>query len=699
MIRLALMMLLFLPALAYGQAKPEDEDKVSNDNPARPLQMPPASTEVREAIDDFERFSRRKAWERALKAIYTIPEDQALRFVDGDGGFIIPVARKRRLLLSALPADGLAAYRLFYDAEARKLLEDAEGAAELKNLERIYSAYFTTAVGDNAADRLGDLYYELGRFDRAADCWLAVLRGHPDTDLSPGLLSVKSALALARAGRRAEFEQLRAELTDRYADEKVTLGGQRGTPGELLGRLLGDDRPAPGPIKPNPGPRPAETGLHLAETVGPAWQLRFAESVEAGMTPLELTQWESNTLSAVVPATAIDGTTLFVNYIGSVFAVDLPSGKMLWRSGSFHNMELIAQQNVAQVLDTGRFAIVAGGEHVWALARDMNDQNFFAPFQLICRRADNGEIVWKSPDLAEYAPFDLVGLPLLADGKLYMAAKTQANPQQRQGLPQQLVLAIQPRDGKVLWKTEVGTFRQGQQYFFYYMRDTSPQPRLVHRAGAIYLETHVGVLARLDADTGAYDWGYGYKTAPYQSSMYFFYYMPQEPQAIGGAPLENGEAFLVKGMRSDRLYAVEPNLMKVLWERPITKASRLLGVDDKAVYLGGDELSAVDLRARKLLWATRVPGGSMDGRVLVRPEGLWQLTSRGIYEIDPSSGDVRRIFRGQDLGAVGGDLVVTDRWLLAISNRTISAYPRRARAQDVSFRDDSAVPKEQVRHE
>ena len=97
--RLALVILLFLPALAYGQAKPDDEDKVSNDNPGRPLQMPPASTEVKEAIDDFERFSRRKAWERALKAIYTIPEAQALRFVDGDSGFIIPVARKRRLLL------------------------------------------------------------------------------------------------------------------------------------------------------------------------------------------------------------------------------------------------------------------------------------------------------------------------------------------------------------------------------------------------------------------------------------------------------------------------------------------------------------------------------------------------------------------------------------------------------------------------
>jgi outer membrane protein assembly factor BamB len=697
--RLALVTLLFLPALAFGQTKPEDEDKVTNDNPARPLQMPPASTEVKEAIDDFERFSRRKAWERALKAIYTIPDDQAFRFVDGANGFIIPVARKRRQLLTALPPEGQAAYRLFYDAEARKLLDEAEGPTELKNLERIYSAYFTTAVGDNAADRLGDLYYELGRFDRAADCWLAILREHPDTDLSPGSLSVKAALALFRAGRRAEFEQIKAELADRYNDEKITLGGQTSSPRDALLRLMSDEKWGTDAGNPSSSSSSALASPRLAETVDPAWQMRFAESVEAGMTPVELTQWESNSLSAVVPAATVEGKTLFVNYLGHVFAVDLTSGKMLWRSASFHNIELLTQQNMVRGLDATRFAIVAAREHVWVLARDLKDQNMFASFQLICRRADNGEIVWKSTDLPDYAAFDLVGLPLLADGKLFIAAKSQANPQQQQGLPKQFVLAIQPHDGKVLWKTEVGTFRQGQQYYFYYMPDTSPQPRLVYRAGAIYLDTHVGVLARLDTESGAFDWGYGYKTAPFQAGYRFYYYMPQEPEAKGGPPLQTGEAFLVKGMQSERLYAVEPNKMKVLWERPITKASRLLGVDDNAVYLGGDELSAVDLKTRKLLWATRVPNGSMDGRVLVRPDGLWQLTSRGIYEIDPKSGDVRRIFRGKDLGSVGGDLLLTEGWLLAVSNRTISAYPRRAPGNAVTARDDSASQMEQTRHE
>jgi outer membrane protein assembly factor BamB len=634
-----------------------------------------------------------------LKALYTIPENQASRFVDGANGFIIPVARKRRQVLTSLPPEGQSAYRLFYDAEAKKLFEEAEGPSELQKLERIYSAYFTTSIGDDATDRLGALYFEIGRFDRAADCWLAILRDRPDSDLSPSLIGVKAALALARAGRRSEFEQVRAELADRSSGETVTLGGRTGSPGELLRRLL-EDEPA-GEARPEPGTSTSSTapGPDLAGEVDPAWQFRFAQSIEAGMTPIELNQWETNALSGAVPAVAIAGTTVFANYLGHILALDLTSGKLLWRTASFHNLELQAMQPAAQMLDPARFAILADGEHVWTLVRDLKDQNFQAPYQLICRRADNGEVIWQSKDLPDYAPFDLVGLPLLAEGKLFLAAKTGANPQQgmpQQGLPQQLVLAIQPHDGKVLWKTEVGTFRQGQQFrFYYYSRDPSPQPRLVHRAGSVYVDTHVGVLGRLDADSGTLDWGYAYKTDPFQSqTRFFFYYQPQQRHAAASQPLPSGDAFLVKGAQSDRLYAVEPNRMKVLWERPITKASRLIGADDRTVYFGGAELSAVDLRTRALLWATPVPNGSMEGHVLVRPDGLWQLTPRGIYQIDPRSGAVR-IFRGKDLGAVGGDILLTDQLLLAVSNRTITAYPRRAAGSgpEVSARADAASPK------
>ena len=257
--RPAIAILLLVPALAFGQAKDDKPDKVSNDDPARPLQMPPASTETKEALEDFERFQRRGRWERALEVALHDP-----RRPGDSGSSTASTASSSRSRGGGgrssrrLPPAGQAACRLFYDAEAKKLLDEAEGASELKNLERVYSAYFITSVGDNAADRLGDLYFELGRFDRAADCWLSVLRERPDTDLAPALLAVKAAVALgaggasvrARAGPRRAGGSLPRRQGDRRGPDRA------GRPDAPPPARRGRERPPrpPGRVRRDAGP-------------------------------------------------------------------------------------------------------------------------------------------------------------------------------------------------------------------------------------------------------------------------------------------------------------------------------------------------------------------------------------------------------------------------------------------------------------
>ncbi|AMV41044.1 PQQ-binding-like beta-propeller repeat protein [Planctomyces sp. SH-PL62] len=675
-----------------AEARPEPPDKVSNDDPGRPLQMPPATTEVKEALEDFERFRKRGAWERALKALYSINDDQALRFVDGSDGFIIPVARKRREVLTALPPEGQAAYRLFYDAEARKLFEQAQGDAEQANLERIYSAYFTTTVGAAAADRLGDLDFEQGRFDRAADCWLSILRDRPDADVPAATVAVKAAIALFRAGRRSEFDQLRAEIEDRHRDEPTTLGGETATPPEWLRRLV--DAPAPDTAASEGSERKdgqSDAPLELADPATPAWQFRIADSIEAGMGPVELNQWRSSPLNSARPAAAVDGKTLYLNYLGRILAIDLESGRLRWRTESFHQVEQLSSQPAGQMLDPTRFAILARGERLWTVSRDMKDQNYMPAFRLECRRAEDGEVVWKLADLPEYAGYAPSGPPILEDGKLFVPVKIQQN----QPLPEQWVLALRPEDGRLIWKTQVAVSRQGQPMYSYYNRpDQSPQVRLLLKSGALYVDTHVGLLARLDADSGMLDWGYGYETAPVETERYFFYgNQTQEPQAAGEPPREHGDALVFKGVQSSRIYAIDPNRMTVAWRRPFGKASRVLGADDRSIYLGGEELAALDAQTRTLSWATRLPGGSLQGSVLIGANGVWQATPRGVFELDPATGRVRRIFRGEDLGAETGDLILAGDRLLTISNRAITAYPRRpADAREASRPDPPANP-------
>ena len=706
MIRAAtlILVLVLTPAILRAQAVDPDSEKLSNDQPTRPLQMPAASSEAKEAFEDFERFKRRGAWERATKALYAIPEAQATRFVDGVDGFIIPVARKRRAVLAGLSPEGLAAYRLFHDADAKKLFDQAEGPTEQATLEKLFSAYFLTSIGDNAADRLGDLYFEQGQFDRAADCWLAVFRERSDSELSPALIAVKAALALEKAGRRTECTAIRDELADRYANEVVTLGNKKAKAVDHLKNILGKlESPTKGSSP--PGSTGDGQPPTFADAVPASWQLRFGESVTAGMTPAETTQWEANSLSFAVPRVAVEGSTLFANYLGHVFALDLKSGKMLWRSGSFHNLEVNAQSDQNRMIDPARYAVLAAPGYVWSLGRDLKDMNMMAGPLLICRRAETGDVIWQSNDIADYAGIELAGLPILARDLLLIAGKSSANNNGmmvmggggvQDNTPRQFVLAIRPHDGKLVWKTEVGTFRQVQQFYYYYMKDTTPQPRLFYRAGSVYLDTHLGILARLDAESGALDWGYGYQTEPIQvQSPFFFWGMNrnQAPTPMSMPPVATGDLLLGKGAKADRIYAIDPDRMKIAWDRPIAKSSRLLGADDESLYLGGPDLGALDRATRNLRWSTPMPGGSEEGQVLVRPDGLWQLTPRGIFEVDPKSGRVRRIFRGEDTGASGGDLFLTDRWLLAVSNRTISAYPRGAVGAERAAGEDAAASK------
>jgi hypothetical protein len=61
-------------------------------------------------------------------------------------------------------------------------------------------------------------------------------------------------------------------------------------------------------------------------------------------------------------------------------------------------------------------------------------------------------------------------------------------------------------------------------------------------------------------------------------------------------------------------------------------------------------------------------------RPAVTRSRLYQFSPRGIFEVDKSSGDVVRTFRGADLGSLGGSLFVTPKMLVTVSNVAVTAY-------------------------
>ena len=150
--------------------------------------------------------------------------------------------------------------------------------------------------------------------------------------------------------------------------------------------------------------------------------------------------------------------------------------------------------------------------------------------------------------------------------------------------------------------------------------------------------------------------------------------MRSEQFTVSPPQIVNGTLY-VKGMRSKRLYAVDPVRPRVLWHRPVPKVATLIGVDENRFYLGGEDVSAFDLATRKIVWSVKVNLGTSWSRPLLTQGRIYHFSSRGIYEIDKANGDVMHLFRGADLQSMGGELMVTSRALLAISNLAITAYP------------------------
>src|SRR5262249_12678765 len=109
--------------------------------------------------------------------------------------------------------------------------------------------------------------------------------------------------------------------------------------------------------------------------------------------------------------------------------------------------------------------------------------------------------------------------------------------------------------------------------------------------------------------------------------------------------------------------------------RPVSQNAVLCGVDHERAYLGGEEITAYDLKSQKLLWSKPLPMGTGWVKPIMTADRIYQFTPRGIYELDEESGESVQLFRGIDMDSVGGRLIVTPRALLAVSNLAITAYP------------------------
>lgn len=640
-------------------AAPVVASEENPNEPKRPFTLPAQKNEVAESLADFRRYAEKTTWERAFKALEKVQEaDPNALTPSSSDGLYMPTRQVLRLALAELPPAGKQAYRLFHDADAKTLFSQAEGKDETEKLRKVFNDFFITSVGDAAADRLGDIYFEQGEMDKAAECWQAVVKWCPESSLPRVRLLVKSAIAEARGGHWDAFDDLNREVRQRHAEEKVVLGGKSLAASEHLDAFEKKNRPET---------RAAESrqpDLHLPVADAPSWQFRIIPQRDASAIAQVGMNWGWGMrfpVAEMVPAAAVDDQRAYLNFLGYLLAVDVKTGKLLWRSARFSDLAQKVQQN--QYHYPEQYAIVVSGDTLWCVTRDVGQIGQHGqPFRIGRWEAATGKAGWNSQNINDLQQWNIMGVPLPAGDRVYVAAAKNG-----QGA-EQYVLALQASDGKLLWSTHLGTHQADQTQMWH--RRTA-QPSLILAGGRLFVESHAGGLVALDAASGAIEWAFAYDSSMPDTNNW--YNQPSSFTTLA-PPILVGKTLYIKGMRSDRIYAIDVSTPKLLWKRPVGESSMLVGVDDENLYLSGEEVLAIDLATQKLKWASRLPNGTGWLKPLVTHDRVYQFTSRGIFELDKRNGDTVRLFRGSDLDSLGGVMLATSTRVLTVSNLAVTAY-------------------------
>ena len=628
---------------------------------------------VLNALTDFERHAERNDWQKAFRVLENLPPEKRVGMLPAGNGFMVPARVRFWRLMVEMNAEGRSAFRLFNEPKAKQLHEQlkAEQAANdpkaTTTAETIYDLYFITSFGDDAANLLGDMAFEKGDFADAASRWRSIVDYHTDSDIPLPRLMVKSATAYVSAGRVGEAESLLAQLKQRYATDTVKIGGKEVLAVDYVAQLLGQKSAAGQAAV-------AGVGLKLPETgpLQPAWQVPFLSHKGRGLLQAAVSSnsYYQSGLGTMVPNHANDAERIYLNWMGIIFAVDIQSGKLLWRTDSFDKLHPHFQTMQQGRVNLSQYGIHVIGDRVLTTALPLDRLQYWQPaIPLTSWNAKTGEKQWSVGGeqngnisyLGQFYPYK--GSVLVVTHAQQQAAMT--------------LNAINLSSGASDWTMPLGTFQQ--QNNPYTGGSTVSLPEFAEVGRQLCVMNNSGAVLQVSPTEKKVDGQFVLYEPKQTTDMQRHYYgnesLPEEKRLhTRGRMLVRDGLLLVKEVGTSELFCVDMQSQKVLWKRPTMASAMIVDADDRLVYLMNSELSAYDRNTGKLQWALNLPvsGGGLS--LVSSGDSVFIATRRGIFEIGRLDGRVKRIVRTTETDSNGISMRVIGNQLVTVSNTSVTGY-------------------------
>lgn len=594
-------------------------------------------------------------WLTAIRLLETLGEEESDILIRDASGMLRPLSTLKVQVLAELPPEGRRTFRTMYAAVSAKLLDDAmaveDPTQQLELLTALVEDFALCEAAMHAADRLGDVQYERGRFSDAA---LAYARAadHADGDPDDPRLLSKRLHALARAGDWDGFEALAEYARFRRGDATVRLGGEDLTVNAVIDALAAD--------RPDPGTAPAAPRTTIAFPRGEYPSSQVTLLGERTISQLQQAMANRGVMVNVADlarpqVVAADGR-VYAMALGQVTALNPGTGETLWTAGNADDLSQRIVQQPHQITQGYYQSLAVHDDLIITTAHDPGRLDLV---RLATLDKATGEVVWNTTTHGEsFANHSYIGEPVLRDGLVYAVAQDSRNSNRL------ALVAFGLRDGEVRWSVELGQPAMDPNWG----RPLDIAPRIAVGDRYVMVLTNNGALIAVDPIRREVGWALSYGLLP--SGMMRGVAGPTN--VPGGVAVRGGVVYS-KDTRDDRLVAIRERDAVRLWSAEVDHQATLVHTDARHAYILGDELVAFDLETGERVWWTdhhgsrgRSPSFTDTHALIAGPERMCR--------IDLTTGKVDGYREDVPAGSTGSPTVLLDGGVAVVGATGLTIY-------------------------
>ena len=156
--------------------------------------------ELEEVLNTAERKREDGQYRVASKLWQIVLERSGDALYSDDGITYFSLVEQVEAILARLPSDGLAAYRVIADAEAKEVMAQATCEHDVVALNKVVRLYFISSLGDEAAFQLGCIYLDRFDFIGARRMFEKIARNYPDPSVPLDEVYARIALCQSYLG-------------------------------------------------------------------------------------------------------------------------------------------------------------------------------------------------------------------------------------------------------------------------------------------------------------------------------------------------------------------------------------------------------------------------------------------------------------------------------------------------------------------